>query len=133
SSMDDLSTNKRRTEEALSLYRKLGNARGIALQQWALGTIAIAEEDPTRAQQILEESVATLRELGDEQYVLHVTRTLAWTHELLGDLDQARALHEENLGRARLLGNQYAMANTLGSLAAIAVEQGRIHDAMALL
>ena len=65
--------------------------------------------------------------------MLHVGRTLAWTYHRLGQLGRARELHEENLQRARALGNRLATANTLGSLAAIATDEGRIHDAMSLM
>jgi predicted ATPase len=132
-SMGDLTIMRRRTEEALSLHRSLGNARGVAGALWGLGYLSNEEGDPAGAIGILEESIATLRAIGDQHTILHVNRTLAWAHERLGDVDRARTLHEENLRHARDLGNQIAMANTLGSLASIAVIQGRIHDAMALM
>jgi predicted ATPase len=132
-SMGDLTLMRRRTEEALSLHRSLGNARGVAGALWGLGYLSNEEGDPAGAIGILEESIATLRAIGDQHTILHVNRTLAWAHQRLGDVDRARALHEDNLRHARDLGNQIAMANTLGSLASIAVIQGRIHDAMALM
>ena len=132
-SMGDLPTVRRRTEEALSIHRSLGNARGVAGALWGIGYVLNEEGDPAGAIPILEESVATLRAMGDEHMILHITRTLAWAHDRNGDLDRARALHEENLQRARASGDQVAIANTLGSLASLAVDQGRIHDAIALL
>ena len=129
----DIAVEKRRNEEALSINRRLGNRRGIANSLWSVATTAIDEGDLAGAQRNLEESIAIYREIGDEHYLLHVSRTLAWTYELLGDLERARAMHEETLRRARALDNRYALANTLGSLAGIAVDQRRIQDAVSFL
>jgi predicted ATPase len=129
----DIATEKRRNEEALSLHRRFGNRRGIANSLWSIATTEIDEHDLASAQKNLEESIAIYREIGDEHYVLHVSRTLAWTYEILGDLDRAREMHEATLRRARDLDNRYAMANSLGSLAGIAGDQGRIPEAMDLL
>lgn len=42
-------------------------------------------------------------------------------------------MHEDNLERARALDDRLATAGILGSLAAIAIDQGRIPDAMSLM
>ncbi|MFY9586300.1 MAG: adenylate/guanylate cyclase domain-containing protein [Actinomycetota bacterium] len=133
SSLGDLVTNRRYCEGALALHRRLGNDRGIAGALWGLGYISVEEGDPAGGLKLLEESVGLFRKLGDENFVLHVIRTLAWAHHKLGDFDRARALHEENLEKARARNDRLVMANTLGSLAAIAVDEGRIGDAMSLI
>ena len=133
SSMGDLAKDKRHLEEALALQRELGNPRGVAMALWGFGYQALEEGDFARGLRTLEESIETLREIGDEYHILHVSRTLAWGHHRLGDLDRARALHEGNLELARVRGDRLAMAAIMGSLAAIAVDQGRIHDAMSLM
>jgi hypothetical protein len=76
--------------------------------------------------------VRLFRELGHENFTLHATRTFAWTYHELGDLEQARALHEENLARARALNNSLAQAATLNSLASIALDEGRVEDSISL-
>ena len=129
----DVAKDKHYLEEALTLQRELGNARGVAMALWGLGYTAFEEGDLAGGLRMVEESVAKLREIGDEHHILHVTRTLAWGHHRLGDLDRARALHEENLELARTRGDRQAVASILGSLAAIAVDQGRIRDAMSLM
>ena len=129
----DVAKDKHYLEAALALQQELGNPRGIAMALWGLGYIAFEESDVVRGIRTLEESVATLREIGDEHHILHVTRTLAWGHHQLGDLDRARVLHEDNLELARQRGDRLAMAGIMGSLAAIAVDQGRIRDAMSLM
>lgn len=47
-----------------------------------------------------------------------------------GENERARELHEENLVRARRLGNRRVEAILLGALAMIAVDEGRYDDAL---
>lgn len=58
---------------------------------------------------------------------------LAWMCYRLGDRERGRALHEDNLQRARAIGNEHIEASTLGALAMIAVDQGRVDDALSML
>jgi len=120
-------TARLQAEEALALHRALGDAWGTAHSQLVLGS-SVAAEDMTRAQQLYDESARAFRELGDEHYVLIVTRGLAWACITLGDRERGRALHEENLRRARALSNERIEAITLGALAMLDVEEGRVDD-----
>jgi hypothetical protein len=51
----------------------------------------------------------------------------------LGDRERGRALHEENLRLARALRNEHVEASTLNALAMIAVDEGRLDDAVSFL
>lgn len=62
-----------------------------------------------------------------------VTRNLAWMHAELGDAEHARTLHEENLRRARELGNELVEATTLQALGLYAIDEGRIDEAISML
>lgn len=73
------------------------------------------------------------RELGDEHYALVATRTLAWKYQELGDLERFRALHEDSLLRARATGNERMAARSLCALAMLAVDEGRVQDALPML
>lgn len=84
-------------------------------------------------QQLLNESVRLFRDVGDQHTILWATRTLAWTYEELGDREHARELHQENLGRARALGNEQLEATLLGALSMIAVDEGQVEDALSML
>ena len=53
-------------------------------------------------------------------------------HEL-GEDERGRALHDENLQRARALHNEHVEASTLGARAMIAVDEGRLDDAVSAL
>ena len=62
-----------------------------------------------------------------------MSRNLAGTYESLGDRQRARALYEDNLDRARATSNERMEATTLGALATIALEEGRLDDADSML
>ena len=125
-------TSRLHAEEGLALHRALGDAWGTAHSQLALGS-AVASDDMAMARLLYDESARAFRELGDEHYALIATRGLAWACISLGERERGRALHEENLRRARALSNRRIEAITLGALAMHAVQDGRINDAIPMM
>jgi predicted ATPase/class 3 adenylate cyclase len=119
-------------EEGLALTGELGDEWGIAQAELALAS-AVAADNMARARELYERSARRFHELGDEHHVLLANRSLAWACINLGERDRGRALHEENLRRARALSNERIEAITLGALAMHAVEDGRIADAVPML
>jgi predicted ATPase/class 3 adenylate cyclase len=118
-----------RAEEALRLYRGLGDRWRLAQAHLWLG-LAVADEGEFReALRLFEESATIFGELSDEDGRLWATRMVAWMHNELGDRKRAREVHEANLEQARALGNRGLEATTLGALASYAVDEGRIDDA----
>jgi hypothetical protein len=111
---------------------ELGDAWGAAYAGFMLGN-AFMDDDPNRAQELLEESARTFRQLGDHHSMLLVTRNLAGIAARQDDRGRARALHEDNLRLARETANPRIEAGTLGALATIALEEGRLGDALAML
>jgi predicted ATPase len=128
----DPSTARLRAEEALALYRTLGDAWRTAHSQLWLGLAVADEGEFSEAHRLFDESAELFGELGDEHNVLLATRMVAWMHNELGDRQRARAVHEENLGRARALRNRGLEATTLGALASYAIDEGRVDDAGSL-
>jgi tetratricopeptide (TPR) repeat protein len=82
---------------------------------------------------LYDKSIRAFRALGDEHSALLASRHLAFAYEALGEAAEARALHEQNLARARSTGNQRMEASSLGALADYAMEEERLADAIALL
>jgi predicted ATPase len=121
-----------RAEEALALHQALGDAWGIAHSRLTLAS-AVASDDMAMALLLYDDSARAFRELGDEHQALIATRGLAWACITLGQRQRGRELHEENLTRARRLGNRRVEAITLGALAIHAVEDGRMDDAIPML
>ena len=126
----DPATAKARAAESLALHRTLRDPWGAAYSEFMLGHVA-----PERAEAVplYENSARIFRELGDEHSALLATRHLARAHAALGDVDRARALHEDNLTRARTSGNQRMEASALGELAEEALDEGHAEQAASLL
>lgn len=121
---------RRLAEQALALHRELGDEWGVA---YALVQLAGAISDLERAQELYEQSVHRLRELGDEHHALQANRALAWIAGEVGDIERYVALNEDNLRRARMLGNSLMEARALASLGVQAGYEGRFAEAVALL
>jgi hypothetical protein len=127
----DAATAKLRAEEAVALSSELGDSWGAAYSRFILGA-AFINDDPARAERLLEESAQALLQLGDHHSMLLATQDLA---RLIEDHEpeRARSLYEDNLRVARETANPRIEASTLGALAAIAVDEGRLDDARAML
>ena len=112
-------------QEALGLYRELGDTRGIASSLQGLAVLVrVKEVNLAAAYSMLEESVTLLRELGDKD-------TLAWSLFYLadtlgphGEYGRAHALFEESLALFRELGNKRGIAANLQQSAMLLVFSG---------
>ena len=122
-----------RAQEGIALHRTVDDPWGEAYCQFMLGAAVGSQGDHGRAQRLYEESIETFRELGDEHTALLVTRNLASTCGSLGDSERQRRLLDDNLRRARASHNQRIEASTLGELANMTFEEGRIQDAIWML
>jgi predicted ATPase/class 3 adenylate cyclase len=127
-------------DEALAVYRELNDRRGEADALWRIAaTIRDTSGDrETRlsghraAMPFFEEAAALFRETDDQQSLLNVTRSLAWSHQELGNRDRARTLFRENLQRARALHNPLIESASLGASAMMAAEDRRLQEAFSL-
>jgi predicted ATPase len=128
----DPATGRRRLEEALSLYRQLGDAWGTAHVTVNLGAIA-AEEDLEHAQRLFEESADAFAALGDEHWALWATRMVAFMCFERGDRARARELHEDVVRRARATGDDSMAATSLGALAEYDLYEGQVERALPML
>ena len=127
---DDIAIARLRSQEALELHRAAGDRWGEAEALLLLGVSFTTEGEWPKAPPYLEESAGLFHELGDEHNALEATRILAWSHESLGDLDRARAIHEENVRRAQAVGDVFVEARTLATLGQYRLEAGDVDGAV---
>jgi tetratricopeptide (TPR) repeat protein len=143
------------TQESLSLLRKHGVRRELALCAW-FAALGIPEDDP-RHRQLSQESLAisratdfylgtvlALRRLGRYEEALRISRAADdWrgTAFALGGLGQrayarqaytkARQLYEESLSLRKKVGIQWAIGASLNNLGAVALALGEVDVAKA--
>jgi predicted ATPase/DNA-binding SARP family transcriptional activator len=129
----DLATGGLRAEEALELNRELRDDWGIAFSLMMFAYATGQEGDWPRAQLLFDESVQRFRDVGDEYYELRAARAHAWSVYEGGELERARELYEDILPRARAAHHEFVEAIAFAMLGDIAVDEGRVADAVALL
>ena len=104
-------------EQALALFRRLGDKRGIAIATGYLGHLAALRGDYGKAGKLLTESLAPLQELKDDV-------TIALMHNFLGqvrlsgeDNDTAARLFSQGLDAARRVPDRFPLLISLYDLA----------------
>ena len=126
---EDLAGARRYADEALDLYRMLGDRSGTADALWRIGGTF---DNQVAALPFLAEALSLFREIGDPDSVMGVTRLLASLYKGSGDFDRARPLYVANLSHAREVDNTLREAQSLGALALIAADQGQSGEALSL-
>jgi tetratricopeptide (TPR) repeat protein len=124
---------RRRDEQALALYRELGDPWGIAYSEFQLATTHALDEDFATALPLVEEIVPRLREVGDEHRALQALRILAWCTFQLYGAERARPYYEELLASARAAGDAHVEGRALATLAVFASDEGRHRVALRML
>jgi predicted ATPase/class 3 adenylate cyclase len=80
-------------EDALALFRELGDQRGVAESLWAVGGNArVMLTEPAKARRLLQEAVPVLDALGDRYGKAWALNSMAMLAAVEGDLDTAEAL-----------------------------------------
>jgi predicted ATPase len=119
-------------EESLSLYRELGDRRGVAAALNGLGNVAEFRGDHATADRYYEQSLAIYQELDDQGAIAVSLNYRANVASLYGEYDLARRRLEEALVIRRELGDKRGVGEALHDLAAVAKEQGNYREARAL-
>jgi tetratricopeptide (TPR) repeat protein len=86
----------------------------------AAGTLAYIQGDYSAAWALLEEGLATRRQLGDRKGIAHTLNNLGILTRQQGDFASARALHDESLAIRRELGDRLGVAHSLNNLGLVA-------------
>ena len=119
-------------EESLTLYKKLGDSRGIAGSLSNLAAVAASQGDYVRAQALYEESLTLHKKLGHKRGIAISLSNLGFLARVQGDYACARALLEESLTLHRELGDNQNIAFVLNSLGVVADDQEDYTSAQSL-
>ena len=104
-------------EQALALFRRLGDKRGIAIAAGYQGHLAALRGDYGKAGQLLTESLASLQELGDDVTVALMYNFLGQIPLRQGDNDAAARLFSQGLDAARRVPDRFPLLISLYDLA----------------
>jgi Flp pilus assembly protein TadD len=110
-------------EEALKIWRELGDKHGIARALISLGWTALRSGDHQLANTRLEEALALSRELGDARSIGFELSGLGEVALRQGDYGRATQLMEESLELRRQLGNKWGVGVSLGMLGWVAMRE----------
>jgi predicted ATPase/DNA-binding winged helix-turn-helix (wHTH) protein len=119
-------------EESLTLWREMGNKRGIASVLNDLGWMAWRQSDYAVAQALSAESLALWQDLGEMQGIATALTNLAWIAHHQGDYTSALVLFAESLALRRVLEDKRGVAFALMGLGWARSRQGAYSDAAAL-
>ena len=120
-------------EESLTLWREIGDKKGIATGLNNLGWVAMLLGDHASGRALSEEALALCRTLGDQRGMALSLNNLGWVAMLLGDLAPGRTLQQESLHLRRALGDKRGVAFALTNLAVIEQYAGAYEQATAHL
>ena len=120
-------------EEALKLFREVGNKWGVATALNYLGELLRSQGDYSRAAPVYEESLAINVEIGNTWAVVTSSVNLAWVALHQGDYKRAQALFKQALIPARDLKAPYIVSENLMALADVAIQAGDAKRAARLL
>jgi len=119
-------------EEALAVFRELGDKPEVALTLDMLSAPVGILGDPARARALTDESLALCRELGDRERSLYPLSKVALDEWQRGDRELAIALTEQTIELAREVGDTWWEAGQVFNLADMLWEQGELSRAAVL-
>ena len=104
-------------EQALALFRRLGDKRGTAIATGYLGHLAALRDDYGKARKLLTESLASPQELGDDVSIALMYNFLGQIPLRQGDNDAAARLFSQGLDAARRVPDRFPLLISLYDLA----------------
>ena len=107
-------------EQALALWRELGDERGAARSLTGLANAAVAEGELARGRALYEDAIAHLREGGDDQGLANALGQLGISHYLEGENDAAERLFDESLAVRQVIGDRAGLVHAMNMLGCVA-------------
>ena len=118
-------------DEALGLFRKIGDRGGEASSLNSLGVVTRSLGDLDAAEDLYEASVRLRREIGDEPGAAASLGNLAIVAIDRGEYDRAWGLLEDTLALDRARGDEWGVTVSIANQGVIQLERGDLDDAAA--
>ncbi len=116
-------------EQAIALFKVLGDGPALSRAVRSLGIVADNEGNSELARLQYQESLDLSRECADPRGVAAALTNLGLLAAEAGDAAGARRLYEEGLGRASEIGDRGIMGNALLNLGLLADDAGQTAEA----
>jgi predicted ATPase/transcriptional regulator with XRE-family HTH domain len=126
-------TMRSRLEEAVAVWRELGQQRGLAYALSNLGVAMVYRDHDRTGYTLIEEAVSLLRALDDRWSLAFTLDILAESEVMLGDIGRGSAHYEESITLYREVGDQGGVAAELGELARVELRRGQYVQAQTRL
>ncbi len=127
----DLLVSRRLLEQSVSLWREVGNQRGLAYALVHLGFVTHNLGDLTTAQRVTEESISLFRTLSDPYGLGFALFGLGRVMKAAGNPAAAHPLFQQSLAQLERAGNRSALSLPLLLLGEVACQQGNYVEAAA--
>nr|MBA2681005.1 tetratricopeptide repeat protein [Ktedonobacteraceae bacterium] len=112
-------------EQGLALYRQIGDTLGVAVLLNALGSVAAAQGDDAKAQELFAQSIPLVRTTGDRYDLANVQVEVGLTMVRQGDVARGQNLLLQGLHLWRDIGPRTGIALALSGLAEAATAAGQ--------
>lgn len=116
-------------QRVIERAERQGERRSAATARANLGGVYSVRGQAALAIEQLRASLATWRELGDDELIAVDLGNLASQHRRLGDLQRALDYYQEALGQSRLVGNRAREARLLNNIGTVYLDLGDVHRA----
>lgn len=119
-------------EQALSLWRELGDAKNESDILCQMGTLMMERGEYARSRLLHEESLAIREKMGDQDGVIGIRESLGVVLMRLGELAGAQQIFQESLSWWQARGETLATAFVFNYLGATALYQGNYEQSRAM-
>jgi predicted ATPase/DNA-binding CsgD family transcriptional regulator len=120
-------------QEALAVYRELGDQAGVATCLERLGLALALQGDSSSGGARMREALDVFQAIADQPGVGWTRVTLGMFSRTVGDLDAATEFLQAGLTDLRAIGDQYGIAHALNNLGQLARVRGDFERAAVLL
>jgi serine/threonine protein kinase/tetratricopeptide (TPR) repeat protein len=121
----------RELDEALRLYRDLGNREGEATVLNAIGVVYNRQNDYEKAIEYYRASIKIKEELDDKRGIAASLGNLGLVYEIVGKRDQALEVLNRSLEIKREIGDKMGISTALNKIGQIYQSDGRFDEALA--
>ncbi len=129
----DVETTRTSYQEAVTIYTRLDDTRGIAAAKYGLAFVTLIDNDAAKARHLFEQSRVAYEAIGDHRGVVDAMHGLGVTAYRAGDQELAARLVADSIAAYQTLGDRFGASNAVTLLGRVQRLRGRLDEADALL